>query len=259
MACGAQTAMRSLSGALRYRPSREGAACRYPVGGQRGDDRGGRDSRDREHGHPCDGPPLRCPRDQPGLGCGRSGPRGRPGYAAGLRAHPEREIQGLGPAQACRSPPPGGGGHGTGSGAETGAEPDERVLAGWPDRRAPRRARAGLAGRGQALRFPGPSGRYAASRISRCPRGVQGADGGQPAARGPAARGPASRRSAVSGPHGYGAAAARIPDRSAPGPGSRSRLGTPRPSRPRRPRRPAGSAAHATPRADATRRGLPAA
>ena len=249
MACGGHTAMRSLSGALRYRPSPEGAACHDPLGGQRRDGHSGRHSRGGEHGHPPDRPAPWSSLHQPGRGCGRGGPRRGPGGPAGFRVHPGRKVA----SSAARwSPAPSGGDPRAGPGAGTGTEADERVFARWPDRRSPRRAHAGLRGRGQVSRVRRPSGDHEAPSVRGCSRGLPPAGRERRTTRRTTRR--ISRRlergAARRGPYGYRSTAARIPGRSVPGPGARRRLGTPAgPARP---------AAHVIPGADEARRGLPA-
>ena len=259
MACGGHTAMRSLSGALRYRPSPEGAACHYPVGGQRRAGHSGRVSRGGEHGHPPDRQALRKSLHQPGRGRRRGGPRRRPGCPAGVGVHPGRKVA---PPSARWSPAPGRVLR-AGPGAGTGAEADERVFAGRPDRCSPRRAHAGLRGNsGQVSRVRQPSGHHEVPA-------VRGRSRGLPPARSAARRGrQCARRTTRRVPRRPGSGAARhrrhgdrsiaaripgrIPGRPVPGPRAGRRLGTTA-----GPGRPATSAAHVIPGADAARRGLP--
>jgi hypothetical protein len=242
MACGAHTAMRSLSGALLYRHHREGAAPRRLVGAECGNGRGGRGGGDRRRRHAPAGRPLRRPRQDPGHGRGRRGTRARAGDVAGLRVHPDREAE---PAQVGRSPPPQGEisaarpGSRSGRrsaarrrpsrsrwpsrtgrpprtrwqrtlGRRAGAEPDDRVLTGRLARHAPGRPRAGIRGTSQAPGVPRRGSRAAAGPgRPRCP-------------------GPGSSRRAQRGPAGgpRGAStAARIPAGSVPGSGACSRDG----------------------------------
>ena len=148
---------------------------------------------------------------------------------------------------------------GLGPGARTGAEADERVFARWPDRRSPRRAHAGLRGRGQVSRVRRPSGDHEAPSLRGCSRGLPAADGGRRISRRTTRR--TTRRisrqpergAARRGPHGDRSTAARISGRSVPGPGAGRRLGTTA-----GPGRSPASAAHVIPGADETRRGLPA-
>jgi len=254
MACGGHTAMRSLSGALRYRPSPEGAACHYPVGGQRRAGPSGRVSRGGQHGHPPDRQALRKSLHQPGRDRRRRGPRRRPGCPAGVGVHPGRKVA---PPSARWSPAPGGV-LGAGPGAGTGAEADERVFARWPDRCSPRRTHAGLWGSSQVFRVRHPSGHHEIPAVRGRSRGLPPARGGRRCARRTARR---IQRRPGSGAarhrrHGDRSIAARIPGRipgrAVPGPRAGRRLGTTA-----GPGRPATSAAHVIPGADAARRGLP--
>jgi hypothetical protein len=250
MACGGHTAMRSLSGALRYRPSPEGAACHNPLGGQRRAGHSGRVSRGGEHGHPPDRQALRYSLHQPGGGHRRGGPRRRPGRAAGFGVHPDGKVA---PPSARWSPAPGGI-LGAGPGAGTGAEADERVFARWPDRRSPRRAHAGLRGSSQVSRVRQPSGHHEVPGARGRSRGLPAARGGRRCARRTTRR---IARQPESGAarhwrHGDRSTAARIPGRTVPGPRAGRRLGTTA-----GPGRPAASAAHVIPGADEARRGLP--
>jgi hypothetical protein len=254
MACGGHTAMRSLSGALRYRPSPEGAACHYPVGGQRRAGHSGRVSHGGEQGHPPDRQAPRWSFHQPGRGRRRGGPRCWPGRPADAGVHPGRKVA---PPPARWSPAPGGV-LGAGPGAGTGAEADECVFAGWPDRRSPRCAHAGLRGSSQVSRVRQPSGHHEVP-------GIRGRSRGLPAARSAAGGGRRCARRATrrisrrpeSGAarhrrHGDRSIATRVPGRTVPGPRAGRRLGTTA-----GPGRPAASAAHVIPGTDEARRGLP--
>jgi hypothetical protein len=244
-ACGPHTAMRSLSGALPYRPSRKGAVCHYPLGDQRRDGHGGRDSPGGEHGHPPDRPALRQSCHQLGRGSGRGGPCGGPGDPAGFRVHPGPEVA----PPPRRSPAPGGGVRRAGPGPGAGAETDERVFAGWPDRRSARRAHARLRGRrGPIPRLRRCAGGHASPGVPRCSGGgVPAADGGRRSSR------QAERGAARGEAHGDRATTARVSGRSAPGPGGGRRWGAAGSDRS------AAPAAQVIPGADEASRGVPAA
>jgi hypothetical protein len=193
MACGPVTAMRSLSGALRF-SRREGAAHRA----RRGDNHAGRLPGGREH--------YEAPQQEshgpyrnfgPALGARSHG--GRSGHPPRVRVHQRRVApagtavrarrqvpERRGPPAAWRgfrgprpraAPRPAGRGRRRTAGsrswrtlaARTGAGPDDRVLAARPDRHSPRRPRAGVRGSSGKSLAAGPF-RDVCARIPRTSR-----------------------------------------------------------------------------------------
>ena len=158
LACGAVTAMRSLSSALGNRHDREGAASHRPVGGGR------RDGHDRRHpgrrrpGHADGDQAPACSSDPAGAGRHRGGHCVRPGGPGGVRHRADRgsrrapaaEGQDRSPA---RSRPPGPRGGPPRAWRVTGAW-QGRAPGRHPARRRPRPARRRSAFRAAAAAEP---------------------------------------------------------------------------------------------------------
>jgi hypothetical protein len=122
MACGQVRAMRSWSRALRYRRRQEGAAGHHPGGRGRSDRHARRHPDDPGHGHAVCYPASGRPHRQPRRGRGGGRPGVRPGGLGDFRIQ-ARKVLRRGRRAAAQ---------------KAGAGPDDRVLAGWPARRAER-------------------------------------------------------------------------------------------------------------------------
>ena len=151
MACGAVTAMRSLSSALQLRHHQEGAARHRPVGRGCRDGHARRHLGGRERGHAALDQASACPHGPAGAGCGRGGRRVRPGGTGGVRHHADR---GIGKVPAVHGPA--GSPEGRRPPAARGRVPRARQVT-WARKVSGTGPREG----------PGPGGRSARGRRSR--------------------------------------------------------------------------------------------